>query len=75
LTAVRRSEEPIEPAPKSGIADIAAGRTFAERARLFVLLGGLTAFGPLSIDMYLPALPMIARDLQASESVIQLTLE
>jgi DHA1 family bicyclomycin/chloramphenicol resistance-like MFS transporter len=44
------------------------------RARLFVLLGGLTAFGPLSIDMYLPALPAIGRDLAASESVIQLTL-
>ena len=45
-----------------------------ERARLFVLLGGLTAFGPLSIDMYLPGLPAIARDLVASESVVQLTL-
>jgi len=44
------------------------------RARLFVLLGGLTAFGPLSIDMYLPALPAIGRDLAASESMIQLTL-
>src|SRR5947209_20453693 len=49
-------------------------RTRVERARLFVLLGGLTAFGPLSIDMYLPALPAIARDLAASESVVQLTL-
>jgi MFS transporter, DHA1 family, multidrug resistance protein len=45
-----------------------------ERARLFVLLGGLTAIGPLSIDMYLPALPAISRDLVASESMIQLTL-
>src|SRR2546422_303809 len=44
------------------------------RARLFVLLGGLTAFGPLSIDMYLPALPAIGKDLAASESLIQLTL-
>src|SRR5438132_14221830 len=48
--------------------------TTAERARLFVLLGGLTAFGPLSIDMYLPGLPAIATDLGASESMIQLTL-
>ena len=48
--------------------------TRVERARLFVLLGGLTAFGPLSIDMYLPALPAISRDLVASESLIQLTL-
>jgi len=47
--------------------------TRVQRLRLFVLLGSLTAFGPLSIDMYLPALPAIARDLAASESVVQLT--
>src|SRR3977135_3712065 len=46
--------------------------TRVQRLRLFVLLGSLTAFGPLSIDMYLPALPAIARDLAASESVVQL---
>jgi MFS transporter, DHA1 family, multidrug resistance protein len=48
--------------------------TRLEKARLFVLLGGLTAFGPLSIDMYLPALPAIGKQLAASESVVQLTL-
>lgn len=35
--------------------------------RLFVL-GGLSAIGPLSIDMYLPALPALARDLRARRS-------
>ncbi|EOD68723.1 multidrug effflux MFS transporter [Amycolatopsis vancoresmycina] len=46
------------------------------RAQLkFVLvLGGLTAFGPLSIDMYLPALPRMAADLHAADSTVQLTL-
>ena len=48
--------------------------TLSARARMFVILGGLTAFGPLSIDMYLPALPAIGRELSASESLIQLTL-
>src|SRR5438552_19089517 len=48
--------------------------TRLQRLRLFVLLGSLTAFVPLSIDMYLPALPAIARDLAASESLVQLTL-
>lgn len=38
------------------------------------LLGMLTSFGPLSIDMYLPALPAIAGDLQADISRIQLSL-
>lgn len=32
------------------------------RIELIVLLGALTAFGALSIDMYLPALPAIARE-------------
>lgn len=43
-------------------------------AALIVVLGTLTAFGPLSIDMYLPGLPTIARDLGADPSLIQLTL-
>jgi len=33
---------------------------------IVLLLGSLTALGPLSIDMYLPALPQMARDLGAS---------
>jgi DHA1 family bicyclomycin/chloramphenicol resistance-like MFS transporter len=48
----------------------------SRRAQLkFVLvLGGLTAFGPLSIDMYLPALPRMAADLHAADRTVQLTL-
>lgn len=42
--------------------------------RLIVLLAALVAFGPLSIDMYLPSLPLIAADLQATEASIQLTI-
>jgi hypothetical membrane protein len=30
----------------------------------------LSAFGPLSIDMYLPALPSLGRDLNASASAL-----
>jgi len=46
----------------------------ANPQRLIVLLAALVAFGPLSIDMYLPSLPLIAQDLQAPESSIQLTI-
>jgi DHA1 family bicyclomycin/chloramphenicol resistance-like MFS transporter len=42
--------------------------------RLAVILGALTGMGPLAIDMYLPALPTIARDLQASTSSVQISL-
>src|SRR5260370_747507 len=41
---------------------------------LAVVLGGLSAFGPLSIDMYLPALPRIAADLGAPEAAVPLTV-
>jgi DHA1 family bicyclomycin/chloramphenicol resistance-like MFS transporter len=49
-----------------------AGR--AERLRVFFILGALSAIGPLSIDMYLPALPKLTHDLSASASLVQLTL-
>lgn len=38
------------------------------------ILGSLGAVGPLSIDMYLPALPRIASDLHASEGSLQFSL-
>jgi DHA1 family bicyclomycin/chloramphenicol resistance-like MFS transporter len=41
--------------------------------RLSLILGALSAFGPLSIDMYLPGLPAIAREFGA-ETAAQLTL-
>jgi MFS transporter, DHA1 family, multidrug resistance protein len=44
------------------------------RATLVGILGALSAFGPLSIDMYLPALPELADDLHAAPSLVQLTL-
>ena len=36
--------------------------------------GSLSAFGPLSIDMYLPAFPSLSEDLHAGPSAVQLTL-
>ncbi|MGV8603992.1 MFS transporter, partial [Pseudomonas aeruginosa] len=39
--------------------------------RLLLLLSALVAFGPLSIDMYLPSLPAIAADLGASDAQVQ----
>ncbi|TVT22610.1 Bcr/CflA family multidrug efflux MFS transporter, partial [Amycolatopsis rhizosphaerae] len=42
--------------------------------RYTLILGGLSAFAPLSIDMYLPALPRMAGDLHSPDAVLQLTL-
>jgi len=44
------------------------------RIRMIFVLGLLVALGPLTIDMYLPALPKIADELGVSSSVAQLTL-
>jgi DHA1 family bicyclomycin/chloramphenicol resistance-like MFS transporter len=44
------------------------------RLRWVLLLGALTSFGPLSLDLYLPAFPVIERDFHTSASRVQLTL-
>ena len=41
---------------------------------LVPLLGYLVAFGPLSIDMYLPSLPIIAADLDSSQQTVQYSI-
>ncbi|WP_091672559.1 multidrug effflux MFS transporter [Micromonospora auratinigra] len=45
-----------------------------QRARLVLVLGSLIAIGPLTIDMYLPALPAITTDLHTTSAAVQLTL-
>jgi len=45
-----------------------------DQVKLIVVLGLLVAIGPLTIDMYLPALPTIATQLHASAAAVQLTL-
>lgn len=42
--------------------------------RLLLVLGALTALGPVSIDMYLPALPSLTHQLSTTTSAAQLTL-
>src|SRR3989442_1157690 len=44
------------------------------RVQLVFILGALTAFGPFSIDMYLPALPSLSRDFGTGAAQTQLTL-
>ena len=48
--------------------------TRPEYSRLVVILGALTAMGPLAIDMYLSALPTIARELETSAASVQVSL-
>ena len=41
---------------------------------LLILLGALQAFAPLSIDMYLPAMPVMETVFHASTAAVQITL-
>ncbi|MFD3721308.1 Bcr/CflA family multidrug efflux MFS transporter [Streptomyces sp. NPDC058674] len=54
----------------------AAPLTAARRTGLLVtfILGGLTALPPLSMDMYLPALPAVTTALHSPAATVQLTL-
>jgi DHA1 family bicyclomycin/chloramphenicol resistance-like MFS transporter len=44
------------------------------QALLTLVLGSLTAFAPLSIDMYLPSLPTLQGELGTTATAVQLTL-
>jgi DHA1 family bicyclomycin/chloramphenicol resistance-like MFS transporter len=58
------------------VADASAGDSLSGSARLktILILGALSAFGPISIDMYLPALPSLQTHFHASAGDVQLTL-
>jgi DHA1 family bicyclomycin/chloramphenicol resistance-like MFS transporter len=45
-----------------------------ERLTYILVLGALTALGPFTIDLYLPALPILERELHAPTALVQLTL-
>lgn len=61
--------------PDTAAAGSAGARmTARERVKLVLVLGFLIALGPLTIDMYLPALPTITDDLRTTAASVQLTL-
>jgi DHA1 family bicyclomycin/chloramphenicol resistance-like MFS transporter len=51
-----------------------AGHSKLRTVRYALILGGLSAFPPLSIDMYIPALPRMTADLHADNATLQFTL-
>lgn len=52
------------------------GDALSRRSRVLyvIVLGALVALGPFTIDLYLPAFPVVADELMATEAAIQLTL-
>lgn len=61
-TKLNTSKSITQPMPRS------------RRLLIAAILGSLSGLGPLSIDMYLPALPALAEDLGATASLSQLSL-
>ena len=62
--------------PQSAVPSSPSSLKATRRAGLLMILvlGGLTATPPLSMDMYLPALPAVTRSLHAPAATVQLTL-
>lgn len=60
---------PIETEPPLG--DAFVGRKYL---RLVLVLGSLSAIGPLTVDTYLPALPQLTAEFGATDSQAQLTI-
>lgn len=52
------------------------GDSLSNRQRLVyvLVLGALTALGPFSVDLYLPAFPAVEHDFQTTATAVQLTL-
>lgn len=52
------------------------GDSISARRRVLyvILLGALTALGPFTVDLYLPAFPVLEADFQTTSAAIQLTL-
>lgn len=64
----------MKPRPWGVPATAASSRGAPWRKRLVVVLAGLSAFGPLTTDLYLPGLPRLSRDLGASAASVEVTL-
>ncbi len=64
------------PGASAGVDATRSGPVTAGRigAGLILLLGALTAIGPLTIDLYLAAFPQITVDLATSPGAVQLTI-
>jgi DHA1 family bicyclomycin/chloramphenicol resistance-like MFS transporter len=63
--------EPTRVVPSIATPDQFVGRKYLQ---LVLVLGALSAIGPLTIDMYLPALPELTAEMGATASQTQLTI-
>src|SRR5690348_16398717 len=71
---LRKAARTTSAQPEGSDASASSQTSNPIRVRHILILGLLMAFGPLSTDMYLPALPALSHDLNASMSQVQMTL-
>jgi len=66
----------LGPNPATAPIMLHPGDAISHRRRVLyiILLGALTALGPFTIDLYLPAFPVLESDFQTTSAAIQLTL-
>ncbi|WP_426594650.1 multidrug effflux MFS transporter [Cellulomonas sp. McL0617] len=70
-----RTTSPATTAPTAAAADRAAPqRTYTPDVRYVLLLGMMCALPAISVDIYLPSLPEVARDLHTTATMAQLTM-
>ena len=68
---VQPVESPTTASPPPSLGSHFVGRKYVQ---LVLVLGALSAIGPLTIDMYLPALPQLTEQMQASAPQAQMTI-
>lgn len=71
MTAVEARAVTTPALPSTNLADRYVGRKYVQ---LVLVLGALSAIGPLTIDTYLPALPELSRQLGATDAQAQATI-
>lgn len=80
ISPQRISAQPTRPAPHPSVPRPPAPRPARAAAQgrtsllVVLILGGLAAVPPLSMDMYLPALPAVSESLNTPAATVQLTL-
>ena len=63
--------QPVSPTAQPALGARFTGRRYVQ---LVLVLGALSAIGPLTVDTYLPALPRLSAQLGATDSQAQLTI-
>jgi MFS transporter, DHA1 family, multidrug resistance protein len=74
MTAVEAPHVPTPSTAPSTAGDLAGRFVGRKYVQLVLVLGALSAIGPLTIDTYLPALPELSRQLGATDAQVQATI-